>query len=167
MAAQVDFFQERLRQRGFRMTSERRAILERVVRSQGHFDADSLLRSLHADGQSVSRATVYRTIGHLVDAGLLRKYDLGDRHTQYEPAVGREHHEHMICVVCGEISEFVEKRIEILQDEVCREHGFRPLSHTLHIHGLCARCDRSQVRGDVHDPEDPVPVVWRKQAARG
>jgi Fur family ferric uptake transcriptional regulator len=159
MAAQVDFFQERLRRRGFRMTAERRAILERVVRSSGHFDADSLLRSLRADGESVSRATVYRTIGHLVDAGLLRKYDLGDRHTQYEPAVGKEHHEHMICVVCGEILEFVEKRIETLQDEVCRRHDFRPLSHTLHIHGICAKCDRRQERGDVHDPADPVPAV--------
>lgn len=167
MAAHLDAFQDRLRRRGFRMTAERRAILDRVARSSGHFDAESLLHGLHAEGVSVSRATVYRTIGHLVDAGLLRKYDLGDRHTQYEPAVGREHHEHMICVVCGSILEFVEKGIEELQDEVCRRHGFRPLSHTLHIHGICERCDRRQTRGDVHDPEDPVPAVWRPQAARG
>ena len=94
MAADLKFFQDRLRERGFRMTSERRAILERIVRLHGHFDADGLLETLRVTGADVSRAPGYRTIGHLVDSGLLRKYDLGDRHTQYEPAIGREHHEH-------------------------------------------------------------------------
>ena len=167
MAASVKFFQDRLRERGFRMTSERRAILERIVRLHGHFDADGLIATLRATGADVSRATVYRTIGHLVDSGLLRKYDLGDRHTQYEPAIGREHHEHMICVACGDILEFVEERIEELQDEVCRRYRFRPLTHTLHIHGVCERCASDQPASDPHAAEEPLPMVWRKQASRG
>jgi Fur family ferric uptake transcriptional regulator len=149
------------------MTEERRTILEQLVGTEGHFDAEGLCERLRASGAKVSRATVYRTIGHLVDAGLLRKYDLGDRRTLYETAVGRHHHEHMICVVCGEILEFVEERIERLQDEVCRQYSFRPLSHTLHIHGICRSCDRrGQGVSEAGSPEESVPMVWRKQAMR-
>jgi len=166
MAASVEHFQERLRGRGFRMTAERRTILERIVHLRGHFDVEGLLASLGDSGAPVSRATVYRTVGHLVDAGLLRKYDLGDRHTLYEPAVGREHHEHMICVACGDILEFVEERIERLQDEVCARYRFRPLSHTLHIHGVCQGCADRAGTGDRASADGSLPMVWRKQAAR-
>lgn len=168
MTATLKHFQDRLRERGFRMTAERRTVLEGLVRTEGHFEAEGLVDALRRSGAKVSRATVYRTIAMLVDAGLLRKYDLGDRLTQYEAAVGRGHHEHMICVVCGGILEFVEERIEALQDEVCRAHGFRPLSHTLHIHGICRSCERDgRTVGETAGESEAVPMVWRKQAARG
>jgi len=159
-------FESRLRQRGFRVTSERRAVVRAIVRHRDHFDAEGLLSEIRREGEAASRATVYRTIACLVDAGLLRKYDLGDRRTLFEPAVGKDHHEHMICVVCGTISEFVEERIERLQDEVCRAQRFRPLSHTLHIHGVCERCDRSG-EATPSDDGDALPQVWRRRAARG
>ena len=80
------------------------------------------------------------TIAHLVQTGLLRRHDLGGRRTLYEPVFGREHHEHMVCVRCGRILEFVQHEIERLQEEVCHQHGFRPLSHTLQIRGICEAC---------------------------
>jgi len=113
----------------------------------GHFYAQELVASLKRHGFRVSRATVYRTLTHLVETGMLRRHELGDRKTFYEPAFGREHHEHMVCLSCGAILEFVQEDIERLQDEVCREHGFRPLSHTLQIQGICESCrgrDRSE-----------------------
>jgi Fur family ferric uptake transcriptional regulator len=169
MQAPVETFETRLRERGIRMTSGRRAVVRAIVRHRGHFDAEGLLARIRRDGDPASRATVYRTITCLVDAGLLRKYDLGDRRTLFEPAVGKDHHEHMICVVCGDILEFVEERIERLQDEVCRAHRFRPFSHTLHIHGVCERCDRlDESRSeDAAARDEALPQVWRRRALRG
>lgn len=135
-----DRCERRLRELGLRLTRERRTILAHAFEHFGHFYAHELLESLESHGHSISRATVYRTLGHLVDAGLLRRHDLGDRRTFYEPALGRKHHEHMVCVRCGRILEFIEEQIERLQDEVCRRRGFRPLSHTLQIHGICDAC---------------------------
>jgi Fur family ferric uptake transcriptional regulator len=138
-----DSYERRLKERGLRATRERRLILSHACEHFGHFNAQELLESLVRHGFRVSRATVYRTLAHLVETGLLRRHELGDRKTFYEPVPGREHHEHMVCVSCGEILEFVQDEIERLQDQVCREHGFRPLSHTLQIHGICERCRRS------------------------
>jgi Fur family ferric uptake transcriptional regulator len=146
-----EYFERRLKDRGLRPTRERRVVLSHAFEHFGHFEAGELLVSLRRHGHRVSRATVYRTIAHLVATGLLRRHDLGDRRSFYEPVFGREHHEHLVCVRCGRILEFVQQDIERLQDEVCREHGFRPLSHTLQIRGICEAC-----RGDDRRPGPPV-----------
>ena len=137
-------FERRLRDQGLRVTGERRAILQEVFRTTSHFDADSLLTRLRNAGRPVSRATVYRTLSHFVETGLIRRVDSGERHARFEPCVGDEHHEHMICVVCGRILEFVEEEIERLQLEACRRHRFRPISHTLQIQGVCNECQRRE-----------------------
>jgi Fur family ferric uptake transcriptional regulator len=143
----VEHAQRALRNRGLRITSGRRVIIGQILAQQGHFDAEQLARGIRETGAKVSRATVYRTVSCLVEVGLLRRYDRGDGPAEYEPTLGREHHEHMICIGCGQVLEFVEDEIERLQDEVCRRHGFRPVRHTLQIHGLCAECA-------VETPED-------------
>ena len=131
-----------LKERGMRLTAERRAILRGIHTCGGHFDADTLLDHFRRRGEQVSRATVYRTLGTLVEIGLLRKIERGDRQSLYESAEGREHHEHMNCLRCGEIIEFVEPEIERLQEEVCRRSGFTPQDHTLQIYGICRACNR-------------------------
>lgn len=140
MTIHLERFENRLRERGLRVTPERRAILEFAFRHFGHFDAEELRAALDHSGIVVSRATVYRTLTHLVETGFLRRHPLGRGRTFYEPSFGRLHHEHLVCVRCGAILEFVQDDIEQLQEQVCREHGFRPLRHTLQIHGVCAAC---------------------------
>jgi len=135
-------FEKRLRDRGLRVTASRREILDHAFRHFGHFSADELHESLRRHGSRSSRATVYRTLGHLVGAGLLRRYDLPERSALYEPVFGRTHHEHLVCDACGAILEFVQEDIERLQDEICRQHRFRPLRHSLQIHGICDSCQR-------------------------
>jgi Fur family ferric uptake transcriptional regulator len=140
MAGLLGHFEKELRERGLRVTAERRTILAHAFEHFGHFCPDELVESLNRHGHGVSRATVYRTLAHLVETGFLRRHELGGRRTIYEPNFGRMHHEHMVCVECGRILEFVEDRIERLQDEVCERYGFRPVSHTLQIHGVCKAC---------------------------
>ncbi len=161
MKHDLDLIRRSLHGRGLRMTAERRAIVKEIRSTEGHFDAEGLVARLERNETKVSRATVYRTVACLVEVGLLRRYDHRDRPAEYESTLWREHHEHMICVACGEVVEFVEEHIEKLQDEVCRRHGFRPLRHTLQIHGLCADCAS---RADVSNTTEAPPLGMRRQA---
>ena len=106
-----EIFANRLRERGLRATPERLAVLAAAFRQVGHFHASDLFEALRRSGDKTSRATVYRTMGHLVDTGLLRKYDMGTGQALYEPELGKTHHEHMVCVECGRIFEFVQQQI--------------------------------------------------------
>lgn len=133
-------FENYLRRHNLRMTPERRNVLEVIVRREGHFDAEELLRFLKGRKHAVSRATLYRTLDHLVMAGLVKKHTFGRGHAQYESVHGRGHHDHMICNRCGKVIEFANSEIEALQDQVCAEHGFTATSHVMEIFGVCREC---------------------------
>jgi len=78
-----------------------------------------------------------------VEQGLVDRVDFGDGRMHFECASeDDEHHDHMICSSCGKVIEFYNIEIEALQLAICREHGFMPTEHTLHIYGLCADCQR-------------------------
>src|SRR3954447_7057617 len=91
----------------------------------------------------VSRATVYRTLAKLVDAGLLRKLEIGPRMC-YEHDYGYPQHEHLQCGRCGKMIEFQHKAIDEALREVCQQHHFNPSGHTLIIRGMCGDCNRSR-----------------------
>jgi Fur family ferric uptake transcriptional regulator len=123
-----------------RATPERFAILDTVLATQGHFDADDLYYRLITAGVKVSKATVYNTLDLLQQAGLVSKYRFAENMSRYEKAFGRPRHHHLICLSCGDIIEFVSDRLERIQDDVCAEKSFTPQSTTLQIFGTCARC---------------------------
>jgi Fur family ferric uptake transcriptional regulator len=123
-----------------RATPERYAVLEAVLQSQGHFDAESLYYRMMTRGSKVSRATVYNTLDLLQECGLVSKYRFAENTSRYEKAFGRPHHHHMICLACGDIIEFVNERLERIQDEVCVERNFTPQSSSLQIFGTCSKC---------------------------
>jgi len=129
-----------LKDRGLRPTRERYLLLEEVMRTEGHFDADTLFASLTRRGLKASRATVYNTLEILVQAGLLSRYRFGENHSRYEKAFGRPRHDHMICLECGEILEFVSGKLETLQQEICSEMEFDMENSTLQIFGRCPAC---------------------------
>jgi Fur family ferric uptake transcriptional regulator len=123
-----------------RATPERFAVLDAVLQSQGHFDADNLYYRMVTRGIKVSKATVYNTLELLQDCGLVSKYRFAENTSRYEKAFGRPHHHHMICLECGDIIEFINERLEKIQDEVCDDKHFVPQSSTLQIFGKCAAC---------------------------
>ena len=111
-----------------------------MLQIRGHFDADALL--LHFKGRElpVSRATLYRTLARLVEAGLVHKIEMAQGQARYEVMVGRHHHDHMICLTCGRLIEFESREIERLQEEICRRKGFTMTGHMHQIRGLCGGC---------------------------
>ncbi|MBD3399245.1 MAG: transcriptional repressor [Candidatus Coatesbacteria bacterium] len=125
---------------GLRCTVERLAILKSLWENGGHPSAEMIANSLAQGPLYVSRATVYRTLDLLVEAGLLSCSNLGEGHRHYE--INVEHHDHLICRRCGRIIEVQSPELEELQRKICREADFVHQSHTLEIVGLCGDCNR-------------------------
>lgn len=142
MDGEADTFQGYLRTKGLKLTSQRAAILDRVLSIRKHFSAEELFESLRQDTRGISKATVYRTLALLVEAGLLDEHDFERGHRLYERATNRAHHDHLICVSCNRIVEFHSDEIEEIQEQVAREHDFEMVSHTHQIFGVCPRCRR-------------------------
>jgi Fur family ferric uptake transcriptional regulator len=100
------------------------------------FEAETLISDLKELGHRVSRATIYRTLSHLQDAGVLRQIFFDNKQSYFEVIAGRQTSDHLICVSTGKVIEFSSEKLRRLRDEICKEHGFSPLSHQFHIFGL-------------------------------
>jgi Fur family ferric uptake transcriptional regulator len=133
-----EILHEYLKSKGnLRTTPERYAVLDAVLQTQGHFDAETLYYRLITGGTKISKATVYNTLDLLQDW-------FAEKTSRYEKAFGRPHHHHMICLGCGDILEFVSEKLERIQVEVCGEKQFDAQSSTLQIFGLCAKCQKPE-----------------------
>lgn len=122
-----------------KFTPERAMILDAVLRKTGLFDPEQLTADVKQAGHKTSRATVYRTLNHLQDAGILKQVFFDNKRSYYEViAGGRQTNDYLICVATGKVIEFSSARLQALRDEICREHGFEPLSHRFHIFGISA-----------------------------
>lgn len=126
-----------------RFTGQQRDLVRHVFERHNHFDAEQLIDDLKNAGLRVSRATVYRTLTKLVDAGLLRRLDMGDR-TFFEHDYGYPQHEHLVCSHCNRIIEFQSPTLDSLLREVCSSHHFQSTGRTLIIRGTCADCNRAR-----------------------
>lgn len=140
MTSATQQFSRYLTEKRLKVTSERLAIARSVVDTAGHFDVDSLLLALRGRQVPVSRATLYRTLTHLLEAGLVRRVRRHDGTSRYESMAGRSHHDHMICLGCDAILEFADAKIEELQEAACRREGFTMTDHSLRIEGYCHDC---------------------------
>jgi Fur family ferric uptake transcriptional regulator len=126
-----------------RFTEQQKDLVEHVFARHSHFDADQLGRDLDEAGLNVSRATVYRTLNKLVDAGMLRKLEIGTK-TFYEHDYGYPQHEHLVCGSCGKMIEFQHPAIETAIEEICGQNQFQMAGHTLVIRGTCLDCNRAR-----------------------
>ncbi|HAM41423.1 MAG TPA: transcriptional repressor [Candidatus Omnitrophica bacterium] len=133
--------EQQLRERGVRLTDQRRLVVRRAV-SYLHFTAEELVKDVQSIDRSVARGTVYRTLALMHQAGVVEKHDFRYGPPNYEVTFGKAHHDHLMCVQCGEIIEFQEPRWERLQEEVVKRYGYQLLSHTHKLYGLCATCQR-------------------------
>lgn len=138
-------FKAHLKRKMLRSTRQRSKVTDYALSRRGHFTAEQLHGELARRRAGVSRATVYRTLALLVDAGLLREAMDSQGGVRFEPAFG--HHDHLVCVSCGKVIEFHNPTIESLQRRVCSRHEFAPVDHRLQIAGYCRDCARKLDRG--------------------
>ena len=129
-----------LKKEGLRYTNQRQAVWDEIKSNEDHRDAEEIYSALRKNNLNVSRATVYRTIDVLYKNNLIRKIELGDSPAKYENKVNSEHHDHIICVQCGKIEEFVDETIEARQDAIIDKMGLKMIRHIHQLFVLCNDC---------------------------
>lgn len=141
-----DQFYGYLRRTRHRITAERRVLFDEVFSRHGHLNAEQLLKAVQKRGAKISRATVYRNLDLLVEAGVVRRYRLGQNRFLYEHVHPGQSHDHLVCRNCDRVVEFVSPGIAALQAEICKAHGFDPTDHHLTISSLCDECAAREKR---------------------
>ncbi len=137
-----------IRENNLKNTRQRDAILEVFLSTDGHASIDSLLAKVQVVNPAVGYATVYRALKLFVTAGIASERRFGDGPALYEPAELGDHHDHLICTLCGRIFEFEDQVIEDRQEEVAKALGLKLTNHRMTLWGECidrADCD-SQVQ---------------------
>ena len=119
-------------------TRQREIILEAFLESKGHVSSEDLYQVIRSENPRIGYTTVYRTMKLLVEAGLAEERNFDDGVTRYE--LEHEHHDHLVCTLCGKIVEFESALIERTQSEIAERHGFKVLRHRHELYGHCAAC---------------------------
>ncbi len=156
-------FIETRRPAGGRRSGKRDFIVGLFLRQTGHLGADELVALVRREDARISRATIYRTLQWMVDAGIARRVDFGDGKHRFEHAYRHPRHFHLICKSCHQSFEFLSSDIEALIEDVTRARRFEPTQSVLQIYGTCEHC-----RAGTHSTTPPVPIdaVFARDALR-
>ena len=130
----------RLKPEGGKRSSKREQIVNVFLRQEGHLSADDLVDIIRREDQRISRATVYRTLQWMVDAGIARKVDFGEGRFRFEHSYRQPRHFHLICKNCHRSFEFLSSDIEALIEEVSGARAFTPSQSVVQIYGTCESC---------------------------
>ena len=126
--------ENKCKQKGVRLTDQRKLIAKVMSDSGSHPDVDELHKKVSKFDSKISIATVYRTVKLFEEAGIVAKHDFKGNKSRYEQAP-EEHHDHLIDVNSGEITEFVNEEIEKLQKQVAEKLGYKLVDHRLELYG--------------------------------
>src|SRR5918998_2780872 len=140
MTEEQEVFLKHIQKAGLKRTAQRDLILDVFLRTEKHLSSEDLYRLVQKEDPSIGQTTVYRTLKLLSEAGLAREVRFGDGRTHYEHNYKHQHHDHMICTVCGRIIEFFSAELEAIQDQMAAKHNFEITQHLLRIIGRCADC---------------------------
>ena len=121
-------------EKGVRLTDQRKKIAQIMSTSSDHPDVDELHKRVSKIDSKISIATVYRTVKLFEEAGIVAKHDFKGNKARYEET-SPEHHDHLIDVNTGEITEFVNQDIERLQEKVAKKLGYKLVDHRLELYG--------------------------------
>jgi Fur family ferric uptake transcriptional regulator len=130
----------RLKPLGGKRSSKREQIVNVFLRQEGHLSADDLVDLIRRDDHRISRATVYRTLQWMVDAGIARKVDFGEGRFRFEHSYRQPRHFHLICKTCHRSFEFLSSDIESLVEEVAAARSFTASQSVVQIYGTCEEC---------------------------
>jgi len=133
-----------LKKAGLKATLPRLKILEILEHNaHRHMRAEDVYKSLLESGDDVGLATVYRVLTQFEAAGLVTRHHFEGGHAVFELNQG-EHHDHILCVSCGRVDEFMDEMIEERQRAIAKKHGYSITDHSLYIYGKCAACLKNE-----------------------
>lgn len=135
-----------LKKAGLKVTLPRMKILEILDEGDArHFSAEDVYKQLLEAGEEIGLATVYRVLTQFEGAGLVNRHHFEGGHSVFELNRG-PHHDHILCVRCGRVDEFVDETIEELQEAIAARAGYRMTDHSLYIYGICKECQKQEGR---------------------
>jgi len=137
-------FEQYLRSRELRSSVPRSKVVRIFLRTERHVSTGDLFEIVHKKHKEIGYATVARTLKLLEDAGLCRQVDFGDGTVRYEHAYKHVHHDHLVCTKCGGFVEIYSNKLEKLQDEMVKKHGYVQETHRLNIFGVCSKCKKKK-----------------------
>ncbi len=137
-------FRRFLKRQGLKFTWERAQTLDVVLGKDGVFEADQLIDEMKAAGHRVSRATIYRTLKHLREAGIVREILIDSGKAHYELSFGKAPKGHLVCVETNRIVEFPTAELDELMQRICQEHGFESVSHRFVIYGVSPEAQKDE-----------------------
>jgi Fur family ferric uptake transcriptional regulator len=129
-----------LKEKGLRATQQRDAVLRVFLERDAHVSVEELYERIRETHPSIGHATVYRSMGLFVEAGIAKERRFHEGRVRYEPGVNVGHHDHLVCLHCGDIQEFEDPTIERIQRDIAGSRGFQVSYHRLELYGVCARC---------------------------
>jgi Fur family ferric uptake transcriptional regulator len=133
-----------LKAAGLKATLPRLKILAVLAEDETrHMSAEDVYRTLLESGEDVGLATVYRVLTQFETAGLIRRHHFDEGHSVFELNQGK-HHDHILCVKCGKVEEFIDEIIEQRQQDIAKKAGYSMTDHCLYIYGVCAECRKKQ-----------------------
>jgi Fur family ferric uptake transcriptional regulator len=156
-------FVDSLRPAGSKRSSKRDFIVNVFLRQEGHLTAENLVALIRREDQRISRATIYRTLQWMVDAGIARKVDFGEGKFRFEHSYRHPRHFHLICKTCNRSFEFLSSDIEALIEEVAAARGFTPRQSVLQIHGTCEGCRTGK---PLEAEESTTELLFARDALR-
>ncbi len=141
---QLQVFSEYLRNNNLRVTRQRTLVAESFLETDGHLSIEELHQLIRKRDKNLGLTTVFRTLKALTDCGLARETVLNDGRTRFEHIYKRPHHHHIVCMECDRAIEFVSPEWEQIQEDITSQYGFRPVSHSVRIFGVCRECQNQQ-----------------------
>ena len=143
---QIGEFAKFIEEKGLKSTTQRDEIVNAFFNLREHISIEELHHKIQKKNPKIGYTTVYRTLKLLTESGLAHERQFGDGQARYEPVTAEEHHDHLICLKCGTITEFENKKIERLQEDVAKQHGFEVKNHKLELYGYCIKCRKDRGR---------------------
>jgi len=132
-----------IKERGYKITPQRRAVLKAIADSQDHLTPAELHQRARQERPDIGLVTVYRTLEMLADVGLICEMHSGGNCRSYLLRRPEEHHHHLICSDCGQVVDFGDCDLDQLEQKLSRETGFAMEEHLLEFLGRCPACQRT------------------------
>jgi len=130
-----------LKSKGIKLTKHKIQVLQ-LFSNHRHLDALQIFTLLKEQKINISLATVYRTLIKLEQHDIIQKHNFNHEQSTYELIHPNEHHDHMICLSCKQVIEFVNHKIEELQQSIASKEQFKIVSHSLNLYGICKNCQQ-------------------------
>ncbi len=146
MAPLCSVFRRYLKSQGLKYTTERADVLDAIIARDGIFEAEELLLELRRRGHRVSKATTYRTINLLQNAGIIVQALFDSKQSHYQLIYGKEPRDHMVCMKTGRLVEFQSAELTALRNRICKELGWSPVGHRFQIYAVSPEGQSGKLR---------------------